>query len=62
MSESTRWPQTPETTRFRESRTKVEKLYTQPTNATIFTLQNRPTFNLPTQGAMQLYQRRLSVL
>lgn len=29
-----------------------EKLYTQPTNATIFTLQNRPTFNVPTQRAI----------
>ena len=56
---STWRPQTPENTRFRESRTKVEKLYTQPPNATFFTLQNRSTFNLPTQGTMYLYRRRL---
>ena len=42
--------QTPETTRFKESGTETTKPYTQPTNATFFTLLNRPTFNLPTQG------------
>ena len=42
--------QTPETTRFKESGTETTKPYTQPTNATFFTLLNRPTFNLSTQG------------
>ena len=51
--------QTPETTRFKESRTETTKPYTQPANATFFTLLNRPTFNLPTQGTKQLYKRRL---
>ena len=30
-----------------------QKPFTQPTNATFFTLLNRPTFNLPTQGTKQ---------
>ena len=45
-------PQTPEATRFKESATKVAQAYTQPTNGTLFTLRNQPTFNLPTQGAV----------
>ena len=59
VSGSTRRPQTLETTRFKESTTKVEKLSTQPTTARPSTLQNQPTFNLPTQGTMSLYQFRL---
>ncbi|XP_066017767.1 uncharacterized protein [Pocillopora verrucosa] len=47
---SIRRPQTPEATRFKELSTKVGKLYAQPTTTTFSTLQNRPTFNLSTQG------------
>ena len=51
-SESTQRPQTPEATRFKESATEVAQAYTQPTNGTLLTLRNQPTFNLPTQGAV----------
>ncbi|XP_066017846.1 uncharacterized protein [Pocillopora verrucosa] len=47
---SSRRPQSPESTPFKESTTKVEKPNTPPANTTFSTLQNRHTFKSPTQG------------